>query len=197
MSALGPPVEQRRRKARKPSVAPRESSRVHFDSDSDSDYGDLSDDDNVVAVHVPNRTYSPQRSVVIFEDDEEVVRAQQEKLRLTDRTTASAGTPSVISVAASDFDLDGNRSHSTGPEDDSDEDSDDEEEDYESDEEPRIPLNASLTKLLCRFSANVLIEDEDEDDEDEDDDVFMGGMDDFVPIMDFAEHAPVDDIDCA
>lgn len=145
---------------------------------------------------------SPRRSSVqMFEDDEEVVQAHQEKLRLTgsvsDRSNlpslslASLGslTPSVVAVSESLGDT-------MDVDDEEDDDSDEDGEEVDGEEEPRIPLNASLTKLLCRFSANVLIEEEELEDEDDEDAFGRRGSDEFVPIMDFAEHAPVDDIDC-
>jgi hypothetical protein len=196
---------------------------MHFDSDDDDEdeyaratdaYGELLESPPASPSRSPSRSpprsrsRSPRRlSTQVFEDDAEVVAAHQEKLRLTAGVSASGSgsgfelstlslTPSMVHVTdslgdamdlASDSDVD------------SDVDSDSDEGAVDGDEEPRIPLGASLTKLLSRFSANVLMEEEEFED-DEDDAFGRASSDEFVPIMDLAPLAAVDaidDIDCA
>lgn len=76
---------------------------------------------------------------------------------------------------------------------DSSEEDDEFDSDYE-EEGPRIPLNPIITQLLSRLSTNKLIDEEEEED-DELDGVLMEDVE-IVPMLDFADHTIMDDVDC-
>lgn len=185
------------RKAAKPRTssrpAPRESSRMHFDSDGEDSGSETDDASHVWAAAAVER----EPSVQIFEDDEDEVREHAQTMRL--KAEKAKQQQQEQEKAAENPAEDGHREGSgetvdADDDDDSDEDLSDEELEAE---QPRIPLNASVMKLLCRISANVLIEEEEEEEEEDDDPDSYFANEEFVPILDFSEHEPVEDIDCA